>query len=54
MNEYTPEEEAIFEQGFEEGIEEGIVIEKLRILDLIDQWFNNPDVDYDTFLEWIG
>jgi hypothetical protein len=42
-----------FDAGFDEGVDEGIVIERLRIMDLVEEWFNNPDVDYDTFLEWV-
>jgi hypothetical protein len=22
-------------------------------MDLIDEWFNSPDVTYDMFLEWV-
>jgi len=49
--------EKTFEQGFEEGVElgveEGIAIERARILNLIDEYISNPDIDLAMLIEFI-
>jgi hypothetical protein len=41
------------DEAFQEGIEEGIVIERLRIKDLLDDYLEGPDVDWNLLMEWI-
>jgi hypothetical protein len=42
-----------FEDGLEEGVEEGIAIERARILNLIDDYISNPDIDLAMLIEFI-
>jgi hypothetical protein len=52
-NPYNKHMEKTYEQAFNEGVEEGIVIERIRIKGLIDEYIENPDVDLSLLLEWI-
>ncbi len=45
--------EELIEQAFEDGIDEGISIERGRILDLIQEYINGPDITLDMLMEWI-
>jgi hypothetical protein len=45
--------EKTYEDGIEYGIEEGITIEKIRVLNLIDEYIQDPDMDLETLIECI-
>lgn len=42
------------EKAFDEGIDEGIAIERERVIGLVQEYINGPDVTLDMLLEWIN
>ena len=42
------------EKAFEEGIDEGIAIQRERVLGLIQEYLDGPDVTLDMLFEWIN
>jgi hypothetical protein len=48
MNDERTEEEAI-----EYGIEAGIALERVRVLSLIDEYIQDPEMDLETLIESI-
>jgi hypothetical protein len=46
-------DEKTYEDGLEEGVEEGVAIERIRVLNLIDEYINSPDIDLEMLIESI-
>lgn len=42
-----------YEEGVKYGVEEGITIERIRVLNLIDEYVGDPDMDLETLIECI-
>jgi hypothetical protein len=41
------------EKTYEDGLEEGVAIERIRVLNLIDEYINSPDIDLEMLIESI-
>jgi hypothetical protein len=46
-------DEKTYEDGMEDGIEEGIAIERMRVLNLIDEYIQDPEMDLEALIECI-
>jgi hypothetical protein len=42
-----------YEEGVKYGVEEGIAIERIRVLNLIDEYVGDLDMDLETLIECI-